>query len=231
MHARAIEGDDGRFEPDLAFPAVQNDAHGITQLIAHVFCARRGEPPVAIGGRCCNPAAKGREQLLRHRMRGHADRDRILTAGEDVVHVGCTRQHHGQRPGPKALSEPRRSFRHFAHPAVQEARTINVNDDRMGRGPALRLKNLAHGGGVLRIRAQAVHRLRGERDQLPVAQRLHGSLYFNLGCPDHFNHGEDSTKAEPHCLCAAPPTARAQVYSSAWRSQPAGVRLSSYAGQ
>ena len=46
--------------------------------------------------------------------------------------------------------------------------------------PAFRRKDLVHGGGVLRVRAQPVYGLGRKRDQLAVAQSLHGGVDLNL---------------------------------------------------
>ena len=78
--------------------------------------ARVGDkPPVAVGGRRGDAAAEGGQQLLRHRVRRHADGDGVLAAGDDVVHVAGARQHHGQR------SRPERARRGAWRPAAPRA--------------------------------------------------------------------------------------------------------------
>ena len=74
----------------------------------------------------------------------------------DVVHVRRARQHHRQRAGPEALGQAVGALGHLAHPAVQEARAVQVHDQRVMRRPALELEDPAHRGRVLRIRTQAV---------------------------------------------------------------------------
>src|ERR1700686_5773037 len=103
-------------------------------------------------------------------MRRHAYADRVLTAREDVVHVGGTGQNHRERTGPEALGEPRGGLGDFAYPVMQEARAVQMDDDRMRRRPALGLKYLAHRGRVLRIRTETIVGLGGEGDELAVAQ-------------------------------------------------------------
>ena len=83
---------------------------------------------------------------------------------------------------------------------MQETRAVQMDDHRMGGGPALGLKDLAHGIRVLGIGAEPVNGFGGECDELAVAQRLHGSLKFNLTRSDDPHHGADSTKARHKCL-------------------------------
>ncbi len=137
-----VDTDDGGFEPDLAFPAIEHDFHGIAQLVAHVLRPGRAQAPVLVRRRRGDAAAERGEQLLRHRMRGHADGHRVLPAGDDVVHVRAALHHHRERTRPELLGELRRDLRHFRHPAVQEARRIEMHDDRMGLRPPFGFENL-----------------------------------------------------------------------------------------
>jgi hypothetical protein len=149
--------------------------------------------------------AECRQQLLRHRMRGHADGDGVLSARDGVMNIGGARHDHGERTGPEALRQTGRRLRDLPHPAMQVARAIEMHDDRVVARPALGRENLAHRGGILRIGAEAVDRLGRKGDQLAVAQRLHGGLDLDLGCPDDSNHdGANSSKpAAAHAVSAA----------------------------
>ncbi len=158
--------------------------------------ASRRESAVAVRGGRGDAAAEGREQLLRHRVRGHADGDGVLAARHGVVNVGGASHHHGERSRPEALREHHGRVRHFPHPARQEARAVEMHDHRMIARPALRLEDLADRGRVLRVGAQPVDRLRRKSNELAVAQRLHGGLDLDLGSSDHSNHDDaDSSKA------------------------------------
>jgi hypothetical protein len=118
-------------------------------------------------------------------VRRHADGDGVLAAGDDLMHVGGARHHHGEGPGPERFGEAGRRLRHFAHPAMQKAWIVQVHDHRMSRRTSLGLEDLAHRRRVLRIRAEAIDRLGGESHELTVAQGLHGALDFYLGCSDN----------------------------------------------
>ena len=188
-HARVLERDDRGLEADLTLAAVENHFHRLAKLLAHVLGACRRQFPITIGGGGGDAAAEGGEQLLRHGMRRHADRDRVLATGYDIVHVRRPWHHHRERTRPEALGETQRQLRHLTHPTVQITLTVEVDDHRMGRRPALGLENPAHGGRVLRIRSEPVYGLRGKSDQLAIAQRLHSGLDLDLGSPDDANHG------------------------------------------
>src|SRR5882672_12012952 len=58
-------GDDGRLQAYRGFPAIQDDADRIAQLIAHMFRLGRTQTPVAIRGWRRDAAAEGVQQLLR----------------------------------------------------------------------------------------------------------------------------------------------------------------------
>ena len=64
------------------------------------------------------------------------------------------------------------------------------------------------------VRAESVDRLGRKRDQLTVAQRLHGGIELELRRAHDLHHGGDCTGA-------------ALRYSSEVRSQPVSVRRSS----
>jgi hypothetical protein len=72
---------------------------------------------------------------------------------------------------------------------MQKAWAIQVNDDGMVHRPPLSCKDLAHRRRVLGIGPEPVHGFGGKCHELTVAQRLHGSLYLNLGSSDNSNHG------------------------------------------
>ncbi len=124
-------------------------------------------------------------------MRRHADSHRILATGHNIVHVGRTRHHHCQRTGPEPFSELIRGLWNLTHPTMQEARAIQVDDDRMVGRPPLGRKNFAHRRRILRIGAQPIDGLGGKSHELTVAQGLHGSVDLNLGRSDNSNHSRE----------------------------------------
>src|SRR5690606_27413831 len=127
------------------------------------------------------------EQLLRDGMIRHADRDRILAARDDVVHRRSALCNDRERPRPECIRELLSFGRHLAHPTLQVARMIDVHDDWMSRRPSFDLENLANHLGIVRVRTEAVHGFRGERDELPRTQRFDGmqNLLLQNPCSDH----------------------------------------------
>ena len=73
----------------------------IAEFVAHMLGLGRAQAPVAIGGWRGDAAAEGIQQLLRHRVRRHADADAVLAAGDDVVDVVGFGQNQRQGPGPE----------------------------------------------------------------------------------------------------------------------------------
>ena len=192
-HLLAVEAHDGGLEADLAFAAVEHHAHGVAEFLAHVLGARRAHAAEAIGRGRGDAAAESRQQLLRHGMRGHADGDGVLAAGDHVVHVLRARQDHRQRARPEARGELLRVFGHLARPAMQVLRVVEVDDDRVIGRPFLELENAAHRRRVLRIGAEPVDRFGRKRDELAVTQRGDGVFQLYKGCSNDSDHAADCT--------------------------------------
>jgi hypothetical protein len=110
---KARQVDDGRFDPDFALAAVQHggDARIRAEFVAHVLGGGRADVAELVGRRrrdAALPALEGLQQADRHRMRGAADADRVLAAGDGVGNVRRTLQDHGQRAGPEGVGQPAR---------------------------------------------------------------------------------------------------------------------------
>ena len=125
----------------------------------------RAQAAEAIGGGRGDAAAEGGQKLLRHGVRGNADADAVLAAGDDVVDVVGLWQDQGQRPRPELGGQLLRQRRHGRHPAVQIARIVQVHDHRMIRRASLHLENLAHRRRIRGIGAEPVDGLGREDHQ------------------------------------------------------------------
>jgi len=77
-------------------------------------------------------------------------------------------------PGQKRRRELLRVLGHFAGPAVQVLRVVQVDDDGMVRRTILQLEDAAHGGRILRIGAQAIDGLGRKGDEAARSQNLCG---------------------------------------------------------
>ena len=192
-HLFAIEAHDGGFEADLAFATIQHHAHGVAEFLAHVLGAGRTHAAKSIGRRRGDAATESRQQLLRHGMRGHADGDGILAAGNHVVHVFRAQQHHGQRPRPESRREFAGIFGHVACPAMQVLGVVEVDDDRVVRRAFLELENAAHRRRVLRVGAKSVDRFGRKRHELAIAQRGDGIFQLYRGSSNDSDHATDCT--------------------------------------
>ena len=106
-------------------------------------------------------------------MNGGADRDRVSTSGDsgrDGVGAG---DDEGERAGPEGLRQARCAVAPPAGESDGLSFAGDVRDQRVGAGAPLRLVDPADGLGVERSRAEAVDRLRGERDEGPAPQDRH----------------------------------------------------------
>ncbi len=181
--APARKIDDGGFDADACLATVEHALHRGPELAAHVIGGRRRDAAMAVGGRRGDAAAEAREQLLRQRVRRHAQRHRVLAAGHDVAHPAGARKNERERPRPELARKRVRCRGHFARPVGELHGVGEVHDHRVRRGAALGLEDLAHGGGVSRIGTEAVHGLGRKRDQSARAQ--HAYRVVNVPGPGH----------------------------------------------
>jgi hypothetical protein len=163
----------------------------VAELVPDVLGSRGAQAPKAVRGRRGDAAPEGRDELQRHGMRRHADGHRFLPTRDEVVHVGGAGQHERERPRPEFLRQLRGGIGHFTRPPRQEPRAVEVDDHGVRDGPALGLEYLAERGGILGARAQPIDRFGGERDQLAVAQGLHGGFDLDLTGTHDLDHGRE----------------------------------------
>ena len=168
----AAEVEHGRFEPDRARPAIEDDVDRGAQSFGDVIRGRRADPPGRIGARRRDREPGRREQRLRDRMRGHPQTDRI-PAGADQRRQRAARrarQHQGQGTRP----EPRgQAFREVVPAGERRGRRPirHVDDQRVEPRPALGREDRGDRAVVGRERAEAVDGLGRKGDQPARAQR------------------------------------------------------------
>ncbi len=104
------------------------------------------------------PAAAPQE-CVRDRMRRAAQAERRLAGGGRVGHARPARDDHRQRPGPERVDEALGQRRQRLDEGRKRGALGDVDDQRMGRRPALQRKHPRHGRVVVGARAQAVNGL------------------------------------------------------------------------
>ena len=166
LAARAVH--DGRFNAYRASAAVQH------QHVCEFFChvRRRGgaDAPEAVGAGRGQPmhAARraGRQQALRHGVRGAAQANAGVPACRFVCHALAAREDERERPGPEGGHQPLRQIRHLPREMPGRFAACHVHDERVAGGPALDGEDAAHGPGVFSIGGQAIHGFGGQAQQL-----------------------------------------------------------------
>ena len=197
QHRRATGAvDDGGLDAHFARATVQNRQglakHGVKsgKFTVHMGGgggAHAAEPVRA--GRCNAPHhsvpvlrfAQRCQHCLRHRMRGAAQPDADLPASSRGGHTIASRHDQGQRPRPEGRHEllckrwhPFSKVRHAAHAAVEAGQ---VHDQRVVGGAAFGGEDFGHRAGVVRIRAQPVHRLGWQANQVTSPYGICASSY------------------------------------------------------
>ena len=85
-------------------------------------------------------------------------------------------QHHGQRPRPEFFRQLIGRPGHVMAEQFDLLRAADVQNQGVILGTTLGFKNLGHGGLVQAVCAQAVHRLRRNRHQLPLTDQVCGNF-------------------------------------------------------
>ena len=186
LAARAI--DDGGFDADRARPAVEYQ-QVLAEFFLHVQGSGRADTAKAVGAGAGQAGAAGLQQGQRHRVRGAAQADGVLTAGRSGCHAGAARQYQRERPGPEGLDQFCGKGWHLAGIVGHLRGAGHVHDQRMLRRPALGGKDQRHGGVVGRIGTQAVHRLGWEAHQGAGANAL-GRFGYRLRVAAGTNHSK-----------------------------------------
>ena len=125
--------------------------------------------------------ARAEEQRLRDGMRGHAQRHRVLAAGDEVGHAHRSGQHQRQRTGPEGLGEAPGLLRQLARPGGEVRPRGQVDDQRMRARPALQCVHAFEARRAARMRPEAVDGLGRERHDAAPAQRGDGGIEVLAG--------------------------------------------------
>ena len=182
--------------------------------LAEQIGAGRGHAP---DGRI-EPLA-GRQHRMGHGVGRAAQAHAVLPAGGGARRGRQARQDQREGPGPEGVYQLLREQRHLLG-VMGDGRGIgHMHDQRVVGGPALGGKDLGHGGVVVGIGRQAVHRLGRQAQQRAARQRLRGGLHrgIELAVDDH---------ARPlrTALCREwpPPAAPRRAPPRAWRRSRSG---------
>ena len=167
--ARAVEH--GAFDAAAGRTAVDDQRNIAVKIVENVLrrdgrnvfgavCARRGN------GYVYRP-----QKRLRSGRRRHAHRNRGQPARDERAHLPFGRVDHRQRTGQKRLAERLgigRNFRKCGNIVIG----MYVRNERVIRRTAFEREDLPDGFVVAGVRAETVHRLRMEGDDLPRLNQL-----------------------------------------------------------
>ena len=171
----SCERDDRAFDADFARPTVEDHRDLAVQVgfdvrggrrrhVAEPVCRGRGDAFAA-------DRSERHEQRLRHRVRGHAQSDAVLSAGDRIADVWRARQDQRQRSRPERFGERLRARRHVTRPSMDVRRVRYVHDQRMIGGTTLHREDPAHRVSTRCVGTEPVHGLGRKRDELAIAQR------------------------------------------------------------
>ena len=161
----------GGLHPHRAGPAVQDQGQAALHIGPDVLGGGGAGParPVGRGGR--KGAAAGLDDLAHHRVAGHPDAHRVQPGAALVRHLGAARHDDGQRPGPEGRGQQPGPLGELADQTRQHPDVVDVDDEGVVLGAALGRKDLFHRAAVAGVGGDAVHRLGGQGDDLPLPQQ------------------------------------------------------------
>ena len=173
---RARQVDDRRFHADRAWPAVEHPLDLAVHVLDHVRDARRAGTARGIAGRGRDGHVRRGDDCAGNGVVRAADADCLQSARRAQRHDGLPGQNHRERPRPEFFCQRIRLRRDiFAVP--RKPRTVgHMDDERVILRTALGQKNAQHRVLVQRVRAEAVDRLRRDRQQPAVPDDLRSGL-------------------------------------------------------
>ena len=165
----------GGLHAHVAGPAVQNQRDAAVHVLKHVGGGGGAGPPGAVAAGGGDGTACRADQRPRNRMGRHAHGHGVQSAGGAQGHAVGLREDQRQRPRP-VRDHQRAGGGGELHrdQRPQFLHVIDVHDQRIVAGAALRLEDGGHGLRVQRVRAQPVHRFGGDAHQLALTDQLCG---------------------------------------------------------
>ena len=171
VHDRALEADRrGAAVEDRVAGRVEQGAD-VVEDVGGGGGAHASEP---VRGWRRDAAAEAIEELERHRVRRHAERDRRPPAGDDVEHPLAAFEDHGERPRPAGGREGARGRRDRACPSGQVVGARQMHDQGVAGGATLDLEDAGDRRRALGVGTQAVDGLGGHRDETAGPQPVRG---------------------------------------------------------
>ena len=174
-----------RLDPHRAAPAIEDQADGVAEFVAHMRGFGRADPAEAIrrwsgdAGHAVDPATGpciGPQQGQRQRVCGNAQADAVLPAGDGRRYGRRAFENQGQRAGPECLGQFPGHCRDLASPAVEIAISRQMHDQRMIGGPPLGGEDSADGCRVGRVCPEAIDCLGRKGDQFAGLQQRDGAI-------------------------------------------------------
>lgn len=163
-------GNDGRLDPVLARPAVENHRDIVApELRRDVPCRRRAEPPGRICRRRGQRPVAGRQKLPRNGMSRHPQTDRIETRAGKIAHRPALADGNDerQRPRPQRARESLGTVVEQTFPAGV-GRRPDVSNQRIEPGSVFRREYPGNGLRVSRVCRQTVDRFGRQADEQAV---------------------------------------------------------------
>ena len=186
---RAGDVDDGALDADATRAAVEDQqiAGEGAEGVGDVKCRRRRNRLRAIRARRREREAAGPQQREGHRMRRNAQPDRLAARRHRSGDRARLLDDERQRPRPMRRREARRRFGPAPRERAGGGLALDVDDQRIGRGPALRGEDPGDRGFIEGVRAEAVDGL-GRKGDEPAPREDAGGFGQGLG-----GRGEDAS--------------------------------------
>ncbi len=159
-----------RFDAHAARPAIEDVVDTRAEFLAHVLGRRRAHPRGSIGAGRCDRPVQFAQKLQRQRMvraaQPHCSQPRRRFRDDHLRF----RHNQSQRPRPEFPRQSSRDLRPVRGVSLRHGLVADMYDQRIGRWPALGLKDARNGRAAGCIRAEAIDGFRGEGHQAAAPQ-------------------------------------------------------------
>ncbi len=171
----------GALQARPAGTAIKDEIDPVAQVRTHMRRGGGTHMLGSVGAGGGQGPAEGPEEHEGQGMVGHPQRHRGPPGRDRIRHLGPPRQHQGEGPGPERLHEAQGGGRQRCDEILGHLDPGDMEDERVGRRTALGREDAGQGGGVQGVRAQAVHRFRGEGHEAPAPEEDHGLVQPRVG--------------------------------------------------
>ena len=181
LHRITCYGEDRRFQSMGATPPIKDQRNHFTQFRLDILSRDRTDSPESVRTRSSQWGTKPSQDLLEKRMGCDSDGNALGASRDQIGHFGMLWEDQGQGAGPKGRGQTFHQIpllqRSKPDNSVQPSDFRKMNDQGVGQGTPLSLKDPCKSQRLEGISRQAIDSLGGQPHNSTAPENLRG--FFN----------------------------------------------------